>query len=149
MREKYFDHENEVELLTIEDEVFNNFFSNTYNYPPNFPNIRVVIENITLILDDFNRLCSNAWVNDNIINTFFTILQNIGRKNNLSVISFSTFCISNSVKTAYILEGFRQRKEKVNTYEKEKVNTYEILLIPINTNKMHWTLWLAIPSRKE
>ena len=124
------------------------FFEKILDYPLNFPKIQKTINftndnNYQLVSESaFASLSEHNWLNDEIINIFFLIIQDIGITQNLSILCFSSLSVSKSIKDGVLAESF------VNWGRNIKVNDHELLLIPLNIDKIHWTLLLVIPSLK-
>ena len=60
-----------------------------YDYPENFPELETKIGAIKLDRNDFEQLeasqNSAIWLRDNIINSFFLILKEIGSEKNINM----------------------------------------------------------------
>lgn len=65
-------------------EILLTFFNNSFSFPAEFPELNVTLFNIDLKNNDFHLLSIDEgtprWLNDNIINTFLLILQEISKK---------------------------------------------------------------------
>lgn len=95
------------------------------------------VNGIELTGNSLRRLKPGAWLNDEIINMYLTLLER--RSNDLGnkvpkVKVMNTFLYSKLTSKGYDFSKVRRWNRKYNLL------SYDVLLIPINSDNLHWSL---------
>ena len=122
------------------------FFKAENEYPLNFPNLYNNINGYIVDRNSFNTLKpyidKNQYLDDGVINGFFSLLPTIAKENSLSLVCFDTLFFDKILKNNHISEGFKKWAKK------QAVMSKNIWLIPINyIIPEHWTLLVVLHIR--
>lgn len=125
--------ENKLNIKDIEKEMFPKLLSDEVEFPPNFPEIQTTISNMIINSENFSTLIDNAWLDDAITNSYFSILT----KMNNNVLSFETFFTS-KLQQGQLSCGFQKWAFK------KELHLYPVWLIPVHDERrQHWTLLIV------
>lgn len=136
---------NQLDALKLSEEIndvlfYNDLrkqlFSDNLEYPKGFPNLAFEIAKIHLDISSFKSLLPMGWLDGEVINAFFVILETIGRKNNLSVIRFDTY-FAIKLMEGNVSIGFSRWIDKFQQ------GAFNLWLIPVLINNCHWTLLIV------
>lgn len=134
-----------LEEISIKPETFTDFLNEDQEYPKNFPNITRNVNGFAIVPQNFETLMpfktSKQYLDDNIINVFFSFLPRMAESKQLSITCFDTHFIESILQVGYVSEGFRKWALKVAIVE------CPVWLIPINYAE-HWTLLMIISAYK-
>ena len=116
------------------------FFDKNLTYPKNFENMRNDLAGIISDKFSLSSLKPNVAVDDNVINGFYQILSQIGKKNDVSVLSFDIH-FTTSLMQAGVSTGFKNWSVKMEIWK------YNAWPIPVHS-AFHWTLLVIIFPHK-
>ena len=122
------------------DDVQERFFDKNLTYPKNFENMRNDLAGVIIDKFSLSSLKPNFAVDDNVINGVYQILSEIGKKNDMSVLSFDIH-FTTSLMQAGVSTGFKKWSVKMEIWK------YNVWLIPVHS-AFHWTLLVIIFPHK-
>ena len=122
-----------------------NLFDENAQYPNEFPHLYKNLNGYIIDENGFSTLSPyksiHQYLDDSVINAYFSQLPSLAQKKNLSLLCFDTLFYDKIFRNNNISEGF------LRWAKKERVMEKNIWLIPIN-NCNHWTLLMVIHNEK-
>ena len=132
-------------LLNLSDTSI--LFKSENKYPANFPNLYNNINGYIIDKNSFMTLKTyiniHQYLDDGVINGFFSFLPDIAKNNGLSLVCFDTLFYDKILRNGCISEGFKKWAKKQAVMDKS------IWFIPINyIDPKHWTLLVVLHNHK-
>lgn len=136
-------HEQNYENYTVQNVLFNT----EIKYPLNFPNLTIdEFGGFVLTAADFETLMPyksmKQYLNDNIVNAFFSLLPLIAQKKEFDLLTFDTHFIEKIKDNGEASFGFKKWATLNAAWD------HGLWLIPINDNNVHWTMLVILLKRK-
>lgn len=151
LKKKLLDNSDPDPSVKINLKDSNILFDSKIKYPPNFPNLSKTLNSIPLDRFDFFTLeqwgqskdITRHYVNDEIVNAFFSLLPSVATKHKIKLIHFDSFYSQNVELNNYI------KRSTVRWAKKNEIMSKNIWLIPYNLENMaHWFLIVVFLDRK-
>lgn len=103
----------EIDEPTYYDDLRQRFFRSNFKYPSNFDDATIIINiaGANLYYKQLQTLQPKVWLDGDILNTFFIILESIGRNKNFSVMRFDTYIITAMLNGTYKGDFLRWEKK--------------------------------------
>ena len=114
------------------NDIRERFFDRPLEYP------KMPIEHEVITKSSLQTLAPGVWLDDNVINTFFTSVDVISRKNNLNASSFDTCFWEKLMQTGKLSLGFKSWVDHYTPWN------YDVWFLPINVSGIHWALLIVI-----
>ncbi|XP_036138813.1 uncharacterized protein LOC118644403 [Monomorium pharaonis] len=115
-----------------------NLFTDTHDYPNNFPNINISVGGITVNTLSANTLRENKWLDDNVVNAYLKIVtENSGK----SIFAFDTFFVQTLMQREPLNTGYHMWLSKTDIWNND------IWLFPVFKSN-HWTLLVVAHKLK-
>ena len=99
------------------------------------------IAGFELKAENFQKLDSDEWFDDDIMNAFVTAITSEARDRSSSILSFDVFCTQRIILTGKMSLGFQKWVTKTSVLD------YKVWLLPV-INNSHWRL-LVVDFEKE
>lgn len=124
------------------DEVL---FDKEMTYPQGFPDIKKVINGFVIEPQSFRTLMpfqsNDEYLDDNVINAFFSFLPGIAERKKFSLLCFDTYICESILRQGFVSDGFHKWASTIAMVK------YPVWLIPIHYAN-HWTLLMIVHPRK-
>lgn len=124
------------------DEVL---FDKEMTYPQGFPDIKKVINGFVIEPQSFRTLMpfqsNDEYLDDNVINAFFSFLPGIAERKKFSFLCFDTYICESILRQGFVSDGFHKWASTIAMVK------YPVWLIPIHYAN-HWTLLMIVHPRK-
>ena len=115
------------------NDIQERFFDRALDFP------KMLIEHSDVIAESsLQTLAPGVWLDDNVINTFFTAVDAISQNNNLKAISFDTCFWEKLMQTGNLSLGFNNWVNRCTPWK------YDVWFMPVNVSGIHWALLIVI-----
>ncbi|CAH1114929.1 unnamed protein product [Psylliodes chrysocephalus] len=128
------------EQITLSQNLISNLNSlrQVSCYPPSFVTKKIYLYGLYLDRTSWKTMLPNEEIDDNIINSFLILIQNIASNNNFDILCFETFLAEQILTHNHIPNGFHRWAQKV------KIWTHQIWVVPVgDRSKNHWSLLIV------
>lgn len=127
---------------TAADEIL---FRTGLTYPDGFPDLRKDINGYVIEAENFRTLMlfqsTEQYLDDNVINAFFSLLLGIAKGKNFSLVCFETHFCQSILTRGFVSVGYNKWANRNAVWD------YPVWFIPINF-AAHWTLMVIVHSRQ-
>ena len=118
---------------TYYQDIAQRFFDKKLSYPSNTYRVEKIVRGVKLTDENMETLKPNQDLDDNMINAFFKLLQDVAAKNDFNLLSIDSLMITSLKDGGKFGLGFEKYSKS------EKLWTYNLWLIPVYDSD-HWTL---------
>lgn len=121
----------------------NNFLRRTLTYLTGFPNILHYLYDIVLSPSSWQTLFPNMQLDDNIINCFCLLVQDVAKNNELNIQIFETFVSEQLILNGKVAKGFTKWAVAIKVWETD------VWLLPVHIRqRQHWTMLIVNLNHK-
>ena len=111
---------------TCYQDVAQRFFDNKLSYPSDMYKVEKIVRGAKLTYENMETLEPNKYLDDNIINAFFKLLQDVAAKNEFNLLSIDSLMTTSLKDSGKLGLGFEKWAKS------EKLWTYNLWLIPVH-----------------